>query len=128
MWMLIGLLFGAVVGLYLPFEVQLSYSKYLSATFLAVLDSVLGGARAGIEEKFDTAVFTSGFITNALLAAALTALGDRLGVDLYLAAVVTFGVRIFQNLAYIRRDLLGRPNPARPAGANPPVEVEHISA
>lgn len=31
----------------------------------------------------------------------LTYVGDMLGVDLYLAAVVTFGVRIFQNLVLI---------------------------
>lgn len=109
--MFVGLLVGVILGLYMPFEVPLFYSKYLSATFLAGLDSVLGGARAGIENKFDTSVFYSGFLTNALLAAALTFMGDRLGVDLYLAAIVTFGVRIFQNLGYIRRDLLGRREP-----------------
>jgi small basic protein len=43
----------------------------------------------------------------------LTYVGDMLGVELYYAALVTFGVRIFENLAIIRRDLIGRP-PTRP--------------
>ncbi|HEY4002328.1 MAG TPA: small basic family protein [Candidatus Xenobia bacterium] len=120
MWIIVGLLVGMVLGLYVPFELPLIYSKYVSATFLAGLDSVLGGARSGIEKKFDTSIFYSGFITNALLAAGLTFLGDRLGVDLYLAAVVTFGVRIFQNLAYIRRDLLGRSDPVPEPPSVPP--------
>ena len=39
-------------------------------------------------------------------AGALTFLGDKLGVELYFAAIVAFGVRIFDNLAVIRRHLL----------------------
>ena len=50
--------------------------------------------------------FLSGLVTNALLAAGLTFLGDRLGVELYYAAIVAFGVRLFNNLAIIRRRLL----------------------
>jgi small basic protein len=59
-----------------------------------------------MEEKFNSSIFLSGFATNAVVGGLLTFVGDRLGVDLYLAAVITFGVRIFQNLAAIRRDLL----------------------
>ena len=33
-------------------------------------------------------------------------MGDRIGVDLYMAAIITFGVRIFNNLGYIRHDLM----------------------
>ena len=35
-------------------------------------------------------------------------MGDRIGVDLYMAAIVTFGVRIFNNLGYIRHDLINK--------------------
>ena len=73
---------------------------------LAALDSVFGGLKSIIEDKFDGAVLLTGFFTNALLAALLAFLGDRLGVDLYMAAVFVFGVRIFQNLATIRREML----------------------
>ncbi|MFY9141030.1 MAG: small basic family protein, partial [Thermacetogeniaceae bacterium] len=52
------------------------------------------------------AILLTGFFSNTLMAALLAYLGDQLGVDLYLAAVIAFGVRLFQNLAIIRRELL----------------------
>ncbi len=123
MWIILGLLVGVFIGFVLPPELYppYVYSKYMSVSFLAGIDSVLGAVRAGIEKKFNVQVFVSGFFSNALLAALLTWFGDKLGVDLYLAAVVTFGVRVFDNLAYIRRDFLdGRQNkqetPANTAG------------
>lgn len=106
MWILLAILIGIVVGILLPFNIPLTYAKYVSVSFLAGMDSVLGAIRAGMEGKFNFTVFSTGFITNALLAALLTFVGDRLGVDLYLAAIVTFGVRIFQNFAIIRRDII----------------------
>ena len=36
----------------------------------------------------------------------LTWLGQKLGLPLYLAAVLVFGTRMFQNFAEIRRELL----------------------
>ena len=51
-------------------------------------------------------IFISGFITNTLVAVALTFVGDRLGIDLYLVALFAFGLRIFQNVALIRRHFL----------------------
>lgn len=107
---LVGLLIGILIGwFFIPFRIPLIYATYVSIAFLAGLDSVLGAIRAEIEKKFDLLIFISGFIVNIFLAGLLTFVGDRLGVDLYLAAVVTFGVRIFQNLAFIRRDLLSKP-------------------
>lgn len=108
MWIFLGLLVGVFIGLIFPqeFYPPYAFSKYISVSFLAGIDSVLGAVRAGIEKKFNLGIFLSGFFANALLAAILTWVGDQLGVDLYLAAVVTFGVRVFDNLAYIRRDII----------------------
>jgi small basic protein len=108
MWLLLGFVVGILIGYYVPFHIPMIYSKYVAVAFLAALDSVLGGSRAGMEKRFDTFYFILGFLTNAFLAALLTFVGDQLGVDLYLAAIVTFGVRIFQNLALIRQDLTKR--------------------
>ena len=103
---LLGLSIGALIGFYSPVVLPQDYTKYLSVAILAALDSVFGGIRANFEHKFDKYVFISGFFSNALLAASLTYMGDRLGIELYLAAIVAFGVRLFQNLAIIRRYLL----------------------
>lgn len=103
---LAGLVLGLVIGTIFPLSVPADYAKFLSVALLASLDSVFGGLRAGIEEKFDNTVFITGFFTNALLAAGLVYIGDRLGIDLYYVASLAFGLRIFQNLAIIRRYFL----------------------
>ena len=103
---IIGLLVGILLGTAFPFTVPVDFAKLFSVALLASLDSVFGGLRAGIEEKFDNTVFITGFFTNALLAAGLVYIGDRLGIDLYYVASLAFGLRIFQNLAIIRRYFL----------------------
>ncbi|CQR71311.1 hypothetical protein SOV_16730 [Sporomusa ovata DSM 2662] len=101
-----GLIIGVLIGIFFPITVPVEYAKFLSVALLASLDSVFGGLRAGSEEKFDNTIFITGFFTNALLAAGLVYIGDRLGIDLYYVALLAFGLRIFQNLAIIRRYFL----------------------
>lgn len=101
-----GLITGLLIGSLFPVGIPQEYAKLFSVALLASLDSVFGGLRAGAEEKFDNTVFISGFFTNALLAAVLVYIGDRLGIDLYYVAMLAFGLRIFQNLAIIRRYFL----------------------
>lgn len=106
-WLAIfGLGVGILVGLNIPLVLPQAYAKYMSVAALAAMDSVFGGIRAAMEDHFDNDIFITGFFSNALLAAGLAFIGERLGIDLYLAAVVAFGVRLFQNLAIIRRHLL----------------------
>lgn len=109
MWVLVGLLAGIIAGLLIPYQIPVALSEYVAVGFLAGLDSVLGGLRAGFEDRFDNTVFTSGFFTNMALAVLVAWVGKVLGADLYLAAAVTFGIRIFTNLGPIRRHLLGKP-------------------
>jgi small basic protein len=100
----VGLALGAVLALTIPTE----YSRYTAMAILAALDSVLGAVRSEMDGEFDNRIFLSGFFANIVLAGGLTFLGDRLGVELYIAAIVAFGVRLFDNLAIIRRQLLAR--------------------
>ncbi len=102
----LGLCVGIVLGSLTPILIPLAYSKFFSVALLASLDSVFGGLRAAVSGNFNDAVFISGFFTNALLAAFLVYVGDRLGIDLYYVALLAFGFRIFQNLALLRRQLL----------------------
>jgi small basic protein len=83
-------------------------ARYTAIAILAALDSILGAARAELEHNYNSRIFLSGLVTNALLAALLTYVGDRLGVPLSEAAIVAFGVRLFANLGRIRRLLLTR--------------------
>jgi small basic protein len=109
MWLpLIGLLAGLIIGSILTITIPVDYARYTALAILAALDSVLGALRADLRDQYDNLVFVSGFFVNALLAVLLTFLGDRLGVELYYAAIIAFGVRMFNNLAIIRRLLLTR--------------------
>ena len=105
---LIGILIGAIIGFILPFTYNTAYSLYISVAILACLDSLFGGIRSNLEDKFDIEIFISGFFGNAVLAAFLAYLGDRLGVPLYYAAIITFGGRLFENFGKIRRILIAK--------------------
>lgn len=107
MWLpILGLLIGIALGFSTELRVPEEYTQYLSITVLAALDTLFGGIRAHLQSSFDDRIFISGFFFNILLAASLAFLGVNLGVDLYLAAIFAFGVRLFNNLAIIRRILI----------------------
>ncbi|WP_163101417.1 small basic family protein [Peribacillus alkalitolerans] len=109
MWLpIFGLLIGVFLGLMSDFSIPTEYSNYLSIAVLAALDTLFGGIRAHLQNIYDEKVFVSGFFFNIVLAASLAFLGVHLGVDLYLAAVFAFGVRLFQNIAVIRRILISK--------------------
>jgi small basic protein len=103
---LAGLLVGILLGLVLNVNVGFELSRYSAVAILAALDSVLGAFRAELEGVYNNRIFVSGFVVNAVVAVLLTFVGDRLGLDLYLVALITFGLRIFQNVAIIRRHFL----------------------
>jgi small basic protein len=103
---LAGLLVGVLLGLVLNINVGFELSRYSAVAILAAFDSVLGAVRAELEGVYDNRIFVSGFVVNAVVAVLLTFIGDRLGLDLYLVALITFGLRIFQNVALIRRHFL----------------------
>ncbi len=107
MWVpLAGLLVGVLLGLVFQVDVSFEFARYSAVGILAAMDSVLGAIRAELEGNYDNRIFISGFVTNALVAVLLTFVGDRLGLDLYLVALITFGLRIFNNVALIRRHFL----------------------
>ncbi|MCZ0755522.1 small basic family protein [Anoxybacillus sp. J5B_2022] len=109
MWLpLIGLIIGITLGLLTNWRIPDEYSSYLSISVLAALDTLIGGIRAHLQNVYDENVFLTGFFFNIILAASLAFLGVHLGVDLYLAAVFAFGVRLFQNIAVIRRIWLAK--------------------
>lgn len=109
MWLpAFGLILGIIVGLVFSLSVPVEYARYTAIAILAALDSVLGAARADLQGEYNNSVFLSGLLVNSVVAGVLTFVGDRLGVELYLAAIVAFGVRLFNNLAVIRRHLLAR--------------------
>ena len=99
---LLGLVVGILIGIRFPLEIPAALSKYVALAALAALDTVVGGAKAGLQGRFDYKIFLSGFLINGLVAASIAYMGDKLGVELYMAAIVAFGVRIFTNISTLR--------------------------
>ena len=100
--MIIACVLGVIVGLNAPM-ISYTYSSDLAIAIIAALDSVFGGVASVINKKFDMKIFISGFFGNAILAILLTVLGEKLNIDIYLAAIVVFVGRMFNNLGIIRR-------------------------
>ncbi len=99
---IIGCILGALVGINIP-TISYTYSSYLAIAIIAALDSVFGGISGTLKGEFNFKVFISGFFCNSLLSILLTYLGNKLNVDIYLAAIVVFVGRMFINLTIIRK-------------------------
>ena len=105
---ILGLIIGLLIGLLAPISIPAQYSNYVAVAILAALDSVFGALSSFLRGEFKIKVFLTGFFSNAILAAGLAYIGDKLGIQIHLAAVFAFGNRLFINFAFIRRELLDR--------------------
>ncbi|MGE7317698.1 small basic family protein [Staphylococcus capitis] len=103
----LALLAGVVLGVYLDPTVPAALQPYRPIAVVAALDAVFGGVRAKLDRIFDDKQFVVSFISNVLVAGLIVYLGDQLGVggQLSTGVVVVLGVRIFGNVAAIRRHL-----------------------
>lgn len=107
LFIIIGCIIGVILGVNAP-TISYMYSDYLAISIVAALDSVFGGISASLKENFDFKIFVTGFFGNAILSILLTFLGNKLNVDIYLAAIVVFVGRMFNNLTMIRRFYLDK--------------------
>jgi small basic protein len=104
---LLSLLVGALLALVLHPSVPQGLTPYVAIGVVVAIDAAFGGFRSHLEGAFSDRAFVVGFLSNAALAAFLVWVGDQLGVtDFEAALVVVFGIRIFNNLAAVRRHLL----------------------
>ena len=102
---IIGLLVGVALGLVLKPDVPIGLEPYLPIAVVAALDAVFGALRAFLDGLFDDKVFVVSFVSNVFIAALIVFLGDKLGVGAQLSTgvIVVLGIRIFANVAAIRR-------------------------
>jgi small basic protein len=103
----LALVIGIVAGIIISPTVPVALQPYLPIAVVAALDAVFGGIRATLDGVFDDKQFVVSFVSNVLVAAFIVYLGDQLGVggQLSTGVVVVLGVRIFGNVAAIRRHL-----------------------
>jgi small basic protein len=105
---LLGLLVGVVLGILWEPTVPQVIQPYLPIAIVAAMDALFGAFRAYLEGTFSDRVFVVSFVSNVLIAAAIVFVGDQIGVgsQLSTAVVVVLGIRIFTNVAAIRRALI----------------------
>jgi small basic protein len=103
----LALLAGVALGIMFHPTGPAALQPYLPIAVVAALDAVFGGVRAKLDGIFDDKQFVISFIANVVVAALIVYLGDQLGVggQLSTGVVVVLGVRIFGNVAAIRRHL-----------------------
>ena len=107
MFAVLAMIVGIVLGVVLEPTVPVALQPYLPIAVVAALDAVFGGIRARLDGIFDDKQFVISFVSNVLVAALIVYLGDQLGVggQLSTGVVVVLGVRIFGNVAAIRRHM-----------------------
>lgn len=104
---ILGLVLGVVLGLVFKPDVPLWLEPYLPIAVVAAMDAVFGALRAFLDGIFSDKVFVVSFISNVLIAALIVYIGDKLGVGAQLTTgvIVVLGIRIFTNVAAIRRHI-----------------------
>lgn len=105
---ILGLALGLIFGAFLKFDIPPEYARYTAVAILGMLDSLFGAIRAQIEGKYNTVIFISGLAFNMAMAVLITFFGDKLNLDLYLAILIAFTIRIFLNLGIIRTTTIDR--------------------
>jgi small basic protein len=104
----LGLVVGIALGLIFDPTVPADMQPYLPIAVVAALDALFGGLRALLDGIFSDKVFVVSFVSNVVVAVLIVFIGDRLGVggQLTTGIIVVLSIRIFSNVAAIRRHLL----------------------
>lgn len=106
-WSIIGIILGVILGVVFSVPIPHEYTRYTAVVIIGLLDAIFGAIRAEVSsDKFNVTIFISGVLFNAVLAIGITYLGEKLGLNLYLAATFVFTFRIFQNVGITRRVII----------------------
>lgn len=106
-WAIVGITIGVFMGLGINYPIPLELTKYSAVVIMGILDALFGAIRAEVtKDQFNAIIFVTGLLFNIILSIAITLLGDKLGLELYLAATFVFTFRIFSNVGITRRAIL----------------------
>ncbi len=110
-WSLAGIAIGIILGAIFTFTIPIEYIKYTAVVIIGILDALFGAMKAELtKETYDQVIFLTGLLFNIALAIGITLLGEKLGLDLYIAVTVVFVFRIFSNMGIIRRVVIEKIN------------------
>ncbi len=100
---LLAIILGLLIGLFATVTLPNVIYSYVALAILCTIDSLIGAVRARIGRHYSTMIFLTGWLGNLLVALVMNAIGDALGVDLALPVTILLGMRIFNNVAKLRR-------------------------
>ncbi|MBQ4109601.1 MAG: DUF1290 domain-containing protein [Clostridia bacterium] len=103
-----GFAVGALTGWMTNIYVSDSVSYYAAAIILAVSDSVMGAIKNYISSTYRFKEFIIGIVVNIVAVIAFIFAGSKLGIDLYMAVEIVFGIKIFEKISKIRSFLLNK--------------------
>lgn len=109
---MIGAIIGITIGVVLAFifdvHIPGGYTVYTAIAILAVSDSVMGAIASLKEKKFDLKILCVGVITNGIIAILMVYIGKLLDLELVLAVILWFGVKILKKISIFRKFLLNK--------------------
>lgn len=105
---LLAIIVGLLIGLFVTVSLPSVAYTYLALVILCTFDSLIGGVKARYARRYSNRIFLSGWIGNVAVAVLMNAAGDALGIDLALPVMILLGMRIFNNVAGLRRLWLRR--------------------
>lgn len=104
----VGFAVGAITGWMTNIYVSDSVSYYAAAIILAASDSVMGAIKNYLAGAYRFKEFIIGIVVNIIAVIAFIFAGSKLGIDLYLAVEIVFGIKIFEKISKIRTLLLNK--------------------
>lgn len=106
-WAIAGIILGIILGITFGFAIPIEYTKYSAIVIVGILDALFGAVKADItKEDYNLSLFLTGLSFNIILALLITFMGEKMGLELYLAVAVVFIFRIFSNLGIVRRAII----------------------
>lgn len=99
---LIGLTLGLIIGMFLQVNIPAEYARYTAVAIVGIVDSLFGAVRASVEKKYNLSIFMTGLAFNMLIGILFAFIGDELNLDIYLAVLIAFTIRIFSNIGIIK--------------------------
>ena len=109
LWVIFGLVIGIVIGINTNYSIPDEYIKYTAVMTIAIIDFLLSAIKSEVKKsEYNAQVIFTGLLYNLGLAVGITYLGEKLGLDLYLAASIYFIFHIFTNTNEIRKIMLNK--------------------
>lgn len=102
LYAIIGIIFGTILGIFIPANIPPEYSRYTAVAILVILDSLIGAIVAQSKKDYNVANFVTGLVFYVFITAFFVYLGDKLNLDLYLGVTVVFMFRIIQNISILK--------------------------